>query len=169
MASLLLFLSSPAPVNATVSPLIRSVCKDVLHYKIRNYCVCMKALWPDARIKSASNLKDVGIATLELAKEKANVSLASFNNILSNNDNRDFALCASMYSFVVKRRITRLLNYILEIIQNYHSICMSVVTPKFGSRSDGIQIPNTTHETMVYVDVAVTITSGPSGIFQHAE
>ncbi|PQQ11581.1 uncharacterized protein Pyn_35760 [Prunus yedoensis var. nudiflora] len=93
-----MFLSYPTPANATVSPLVRSVCKEPLSMNL-NYGECVKALWADTRIKSALNLKDLGIATLELAKENANVTLASFNNLLHIKQQREHR-CSTLRGFV---------------------------------------------------------------------
>lgn len=178
IASLLMFLSSPTPVNARTSPLVRSVCKETLHYTNRNYGECVKALWPDARIKSALNLKDLGIATLELAKENANVTLASFNNLLhiSNSGNTDIKLCGALYGLMVKgfqvaieelKKDHDVVNYILEMVQKYQDICLNAVAPPLATHTfDGVLVPSSIHVAMLYRDIAFAITSGPSGIFQ---
>lgn len=177
-ASFLMFLSSPTHANATASTLVESVCKEPLSMNL-NYGECVKALWADARIKSALNLKDLGIATLELAKENANVTLASFNNLLhiSNGGNTDVQLCGDLYGLVVKgfqvaieelKKDHDVVNYILEMVQKYHDICLNAVAPPLGTHTfDGVLVPSSIRVPMLYRDIALAITSGPSGIFRY--
>ncbi|CAN6695470.1 unnamed protein product [Malus baccata var. baccata] len=108
IASMLLCLSSsPAPfANARASQLVRSVCKQTQEQFGYNYRQCVKSLWKDIPIRSATNLKDLDIAVLKLAAANAAQTKATFEKALNATDknaNGTTAIkqCVDSYDFAL--------------------------------------------------------------------
>ncbi|KAB2614958.1 DNA polymerase epsilon catalytic subunit A-like [Pyrus ussuriensis x Pyrus communis] len=108
IASLLLCLSSsPAPfANARASQLVRSVCKQTQEQFGYSYRQCVKSLWKDIPIRSATNLKDLDIAILKLAVASAAQTKATFEkafNATDKNANGTAAIkqCVDSYDFAL--------------------------------------------------------------------
>ncbi|XP_068310018.1 uncharacterized protein [Pyrus communis] len=108
IASLLLCLSSsPAPfANARASQLVRNVCKQTQEEFGYSYRQCVKSLWKDIPIRSATNLKDLDIAILQLATANAAQTKATFEkafNATNKNANGTAAIkqCVDSYDFAL--------------------------------------------------------------------
>ncbi|XP_050141483.1 uncharacterized protein LOC126617467 [Malus sylvestris] len=108
IASLLLCLSSsPTPfANARASQLVRSVCKQTQEQFGYSYRQCVKSLWKDIPIRSATNLKDLDIAVLKLATANAAQTKATFEkafNATDKNANGTAAIkqCVDSYDFAL--------------------------------------------------------------------
>ncbi|CAN6695468.1 unnamed protein product [Malus baccata var. baccata] len=173
IASMLLCLSSsPAPfANARASQLVRSVCKQTQEQFGYNYRQCVKSLWKDIPIRSATNLKDLDIAVLKLAAANAAQTKATFEKALNATDKNangttaikqcvdsyDFALGA--FVFAVRgvndgdKSVTEILTQAQDDLFRCQRALASVEVPL------PMPVSTTNFWVMLYRDVAFLVTS----------
>ncbi|XP_050141051.1 uncharacterized protein LOC126617008 [Malus sylvestris] len=173
IASMLLCLSSsPAPfANARASQLVRSVCKQTQEQFGYNYRQCVKSLWKDIPIRSATNLKDLDIAVLKLAAANAAQTKATFEKALNATDKNangttaikqcvdsyDFALGA--FVFAVRgvndgdKSVTEILTQAQDDLVRCQRALASVEVPL------PMPVSTTNFWVMLYRDVAFLVTS----------
>ncbi|XP_050141050.1 uncharacterized protein LOC126617004 [Malus sylvestris] len=173
IASMLLCLSSsPAPfANARASQLVRSVCKHTQEQFGYNYRQCVKSLWKDIPIRSATNLKDLDIAVLKLAAANAAQTKATFEKALNATDKNangttaikqcvdsyDFALGA--FVFAVRgvndgdKSVTEILTQAQDDLVRCQRALASVEAPL------PMPVSRTNFWVLLYTDVAFLVTS----------
>ncbi|XP_070674687.1 uncharacterized protein [Malus domestica] len=173
IASMLLCLSSsPAPfANARASQLVRSVCKQTQEQFGYSYRQCVKSLWKDIPIRSATNLKDLDIAVLKLAAANAAQTKATFEKALNTTDKNangttaikqcvdsyDFALGA--FVFAVRgvndgdKSVTEILTQAQDDLVRCQRALASVEVPL------PMPVSTTNFWVMLYRDVAFLVTS----------
>ncbi|XP_050138693.1 uncharacterized protein LOC126615021 [Malus sylvestris] len=173
IASMLLCLSSsPAPfANARASQLVRSVCKQTQEQFGYNYRQCVKSLWKDIPIRSATNLKDLDIAVLKLAAANAAQTKATFEKALNATDKNangttaikqcvdsyDFALGA--FVFAVRgvndgdKSVTEILTQAQDDLVRCQRALASVEAPL------PMPVSRTNFWVLLYRDVAFLVTS----------